>query len=174
MKQVRKYTCWFCCGPVTRTGRCLCLGARALGSAILFPSMGSPLGILISKAPLHQWCREEHSLPASEVFSTCVRKSYYIWRSAFSRKCVSTLPSVVYLPHLTGCYLWPPMVMRVSQCTPMHICTQWFCVCVCVWCWSLNSGPTPWAIPLALFCVGYFCKKNHLSITVYVTLLDYL
>jgi hypothetical protein len=28
------------------------------------------------------------------------------------------------------------------------------------WYWNLNSGPTPWATPPALFCEGFFWERN--------------
>jgi hypothetical protein len=37
-----------------------------------------------------------------------------------------------------------------------------FCCCCCYlffWYWGLNSGPTPWATPPALFCDGLFQDK---------------
>jgi hypothetical protein len=33
------------------------------------------------------------------------------------------------------------------------------CVCACVWCWGLNSVPTPWATPPALFYDRFFWDR---------------
>jgi hypothetical protein len=43
--------------------------------------------------------------------------------------------------------------LQLSLCVCVCECV---CVCVCVWYWRLNSGPTPWATPSALFCDFFF------------------
>jgi hypothetical protein len=55
----------------------------------------------------------------------------------------------------------------IVQSNPTHgLCPEWFLLLLFLQYWGLNSGPTPWATPPALFCVMGFFEKGSCKLFV--------